>query len=60
MQRVLKRFRRDEAGAVSADFVTITAAVAGLGVIIFLTISQAAEPTSENLGQGIADLDFGL
>jgi len=60
MLPLLRRFCRDERGAVSAEFVTITAAVVGLGVAIFLILSQAAEPTSENLGQWLADLDFGL
>ena len=60
MLSLIERFCLDEKGAVSAEFVTITAAIVGLGVSIFLILSQAAEPTSENLGQWLADMDFGL
>lgn len=58
MKRVVKAFLRQEAGAVSVDFVAITAAIAGLGVAVFLILAQAAEPRAGRLGQELSDLDF--
>jgi Flp pilus assembly pilin Flp len=38
MLNLLKRFRKDEAGAVTVDWVVLTAAVVGLGIIVLTTI----------------------
>ncbi len=38
MLNLFKRFRKDEAGAVTVDWVVLTAAVVGLGIIVLNTI----------------------
>jgi Flp pilus assembly pilin Flp len=43
-------FLKDEAGAVTVDWVVLTAAVVGLGLLIFSWV----RPAVSNLAQGIA------
>jgi len=47
----LKRFKKDEDGAVTVDWVVLTAAVVGLGIVVMGFIS----PAVSNLAQGISD-----
>ena len=42
---ILKTFRNDESGAVTVDWVVLTAAIVGLGMVVMTTV-----------GQGITDL----
>lgn len=44
-------FLKDETGAVTVDWVVLTAAVVGLGLLIFTLI----RPAVSDLAQGIAD-----
>ncbi|WPZ23623.1 hypothetical protein T7987_17295 (plasmid) [Sulfitobacter faviae] len=46
----MKRFARDEDGAVTVDWVVLTAAIVGLAVIAFNSI----ETSTSNLATGIA------
>lgn len=43
MLNLLKRFRKDEDGAVTVDWVVLTAAVVGLGIIVLTTITPGIE-----------------
>nr|WP_321508280.1 pilus assembly protein [uncultured Celeribacter sp.] len=45
-----KTFARDEDGAVTVDWVVLTAAVVGLGIAVLSTVSDA----TKTLGQNIA------
>ena len=47
----LKAFWHDEAGAVTVDWVVLTGAVVGLGIVVMNTIGAGIE----NLGQKIVD-----
>lgn len=58
MKLVIRRFLKRDDGAVSVDFVALTAGVAGLGVAVLLTLAEAAEPKAGALGQELHDLDF--
>jgi Flp pilus assembly pilin Flp len=53
------RFQRDTSGAVSAEWVVLTAAVVGLAVGVISIISNgndgAARVTSDNLVQAVSD-----
>jgi len=40
MMNLLKKFRRDEDGAVTVDWVVLTAAIVGLGIAILATVSN--------------------
>ena len=46
----MKRFARDEDGAVTVDWVVLTAAIVGLAVVAFGTIETA----TSNMATGIA------
>ncbi len=39
MLNMIKNFRRDEDGAVTVDWVVLTAAIVGLGIAILATVS---------------------
>ena len=60
MKRVFNRFRRDEAGAVTVDWVVITAALCALGIGVATIVGQAAQPQAENLGNFLSDRSVGL
>jgi len=47
----LKSFMHDEAGAVTVDWVVLTGAVVGLGIVVMDTVGAGIE----NLGQKIVD-----
>ncbi len=38
MKKLLTRFRRDEDGAVTVDWVVLTAAIVGLGIAVMTTV----------------------
>ena len=50
MFNVLNRFLHDDNGAVTVDFVVLTAMVIGLGVVVITTIAQGALDHSAGLG----------
>jgi Flp pilus assembly pilin Flp len=43
-------FLKDEAGAVTVDWVVLTAAVVGLGFVIFTFVSPAVETLASDIG----------
>lgn len=45
-----KKFGRDEDGAVTVDWVVLTAAIVGLGVAVITTIGNAALDKSSGVG----------
>lgn len=55
MPITLKNFIRDECGAVTVDWVVLTAAIVGLGVAVITTISRGALDTSTGLGVVLAN-----
>ncbi|MCX7301984.1 MAG: hypothetical protein NTX73_16695 [Rhodobacterales bacterium] len=53
MLNFIKNFRADEDGAVTVDWVVLTAAIVGLGIAVLTTVSGGAEDLA---GLGIAVL----
>jgi Flp pilus assembly pilin Flp len=47
---LFKSFRNDEAGAVTVDWVVLTAAIVGLGMVVMTTVGGGIE----NLGTAVA------
>ena len=47
---VLKNFKRDEDGAVTVDWVVLTAAIVGLGIAVIGTVSNGALDHANGLG----------
>jgi len=50
MFNILRKFRRSDAGAVTIDWVVLTAAIVGLGVAVVVTILQTTADGAEGLG----------
>ena len=47
---VFKRFQYDESGAVTVDWVVLTAAIVGMGTVVITTIAGGALDHSTGLG----------
>jgi len=50
---LFKTFRNDEDGAVTVDWVVLTAAVVGLGILAMTAINTGVEDLSENIGTSL-------
>ena len=51
---IFKSFKNDEAGAVTVDWVVLTAALVGLGMAVIATLSPAIDATAETI---VGDLE---
>ena len=47
MMNFIKNFRKDEDGAVTVDWVVLTAAIVGLAIVAFNTIGDNVETTAD-------------
>lgn len=50
MERLFKWIAKDESGAVTVDWVVLTAAIVGLGLAVIGTVSKGALDHSTSLG----------
>ncbi|RID92205.1 pilus assembly protein [Gemmobacter lutimaris] len=46
---IFKSFKNDESGAVTVDWVVLTAAIVGLGLVVMETISPSLDATAANI-----------
>jgi Flp pilus assembly pilin Flp len=53
MMMTFKNFKNDESGAVTVDWVVLTAAVVGLGLAVMLAIKPAISGLSTNIAGSI-------
>lgn len=51
MLNFIKSFRANEAGAVTVDWVVLTAAIVGLGAAVLTSVSNGAEVMASNIDQ---------
>ena len=54
MIKFIKKFRKDEEGAVTVDWVVLTAAVVGLGVAGVSTVSGGVDPLATSIKTGVS------
>lgn len=54
---MLKRFLASEEGAVTVDWMLLTAALLTLGIVIGYTVSDGANEMADNTGQVLGDAD---
>ena len=47
LMKILKSFQNDEAGAVTVDWVVLTAAIVGLGIVVMTTVGGGIETLSK-------------
>ena len=52
---LIKRFERDEDGAVTVDWVVLSAAVVGLGVAAVSTVGDGVNSLASDIATAIAD-----
>ncbi|GAB4539913.1 MAG: hypothetical protein Tsb0024_10540 [Ruegeria sp.] len=53
MIKLFKKFRKDESGAVTVDWVVLTAAVVGLGTVAYTQISSGATGLATNVNRAL-------
>lgn len=53
MKKIISRFQRSEDGAVTVDWVVLTAAVMLLGVVVGSVINTNVETATENVGESL-------
>ena len=62
MLNFIQTFARDEDGAVTVDWVVLTAAIVGLGIAVLTAVSNGAETMAGNieteLGTAVPDIVF--
>ena len=51
---IFKSFKNDESGAVTVDWVVLTAALVGLGMAVIATLSPAIDATAQTI---VSDLE---
>ena len=54
MVNLLKRFASDESGAVTVDWVVITAAIVGLGIAVLATVTGGVSNVAEDISGDMA------
>jgi Flp pilus assembly pilin Flp len=52
--KLWKNFTTDESGAVTVDWVVLTAALVGLGILVITTISGGIETAAGNINDGLS------
>jgi len=57
MARATKNFVSSEAGAVTVDWVVLTAALVGLGLAVMSVVSGGIENLSGDISQALTDTD---
>ena len=56
MYRLFQKFARDEDGAVTVDWVVLTAAIVGLGVAVLTTVGGATDDYADTVGSHLSTL----
>ncbi|GGE09834.1 hypothetical protein SAMN05421774_102274 [Gemmobacter megaterium] len=56
---LLKKFRADESGAVTVDWVVLTAAIVGLGVIVIQTVGGGITTVADEMALKIEETVVG-
>jgi Flp pilus assembly pilin Flp len=56
MMNLIKNFRNDEDGAVTVDWVVLTAAIVGLGIAILTTVQTGTQTLADNISSELADI----
>jgi Flp pilus assembly pilin Flp len=59
MMNFIKNFKNDESGAVTVDWVVLTAAVVGLAVAAYSSIESGAKSLTSKTGAYLSDTSVG-
>lgn len=53
LSNIFKKFHNDESGAVTVDWVVLTAAIVGLGIVVLQTVGGSVESTADAIAAEI-------
>jgi Flp pilus assembly pilin Flp len=56
MLNFIKNFRRDEDGAVTVDFVVLTAAIVGLGIAVLTSVGSGTTALGDTISGDLAGM----
>lgn len=56
---ILNTFKNDESGAVTVDWVVLTAAIVGLGIVVMTTVGGGIETLSSNISDELSSTVVG-
>ncbi|MEM6478614.1 MAG: hypothetical protein AAF841_10410 [Pseudomonadota bacterium] len=56
LKNIMNKFRRDEDGAVTVDWVVLTAAIVGLGIAILATVSDGVSDLASAIDTELSDM----
>ncbi len=59
MKTALKRFCNDQSGAVTVDWVVLTAAIVGLGMIVLIPIAFSTNSSAQGVADYISNINSG-
>jgi len=59
MLNFIKNFRNDEDGAVTVDWVVLTAAIVGLGLAVMLSVRTGATDLAADIGTNLTNITVG-
>jgi Flp pilus assembly pilin Flp len=51
--KLTRKFREDEEGAVTVDWVVLTAAIVGMGVAVMVTVKDGTSSVATKISQGL-------
>jgi Flp pilus assembly pilin Flp len=55
--KMTRKFRNDEEGAVTVDWVVLTAAIVGMGVAVMATVKNGTTNVASKISQGLGQVD---
>lgn len=53
LMNILNKFRDDESGAVTVDWVVLTAAIVGLAIAVLASVRTGVNTLAENIGSSV-------
>ncbi len=59
MQLTLKVLKRDESGAVTVDWVVLSAAIIGLGMIVLIPVAYSTDSSAQGVSDYIGNINVG-
>lgn len=59
MDQALRTFGKDESGAVTVEWVVLTAAVIGLGMAVLIPIAYSSDSSAQGISDYITGIDVG-
>jgi hypothetical protein len=60
MRKTFKLFGKNESGAVTVDWVVLTAAVVGLGMVVLIPIAFSSNSSAQGISDYIGNINVGF